>query len=87
MVKRGLGWDELPGSSAARRWWEAFERDSRNRQRLGMVLRLAEQLAARKGATIREFHLAWVYSNKDAMEEVLLYFDEMRLKKQQHAKG
>jgi len=85
MVKRRLGWDEVVPGSPARRWWELIEHE--NRQHLGPVLRVAETLATREGATISEFHLAWVFSKKDDVEEVLLYFDEMRLKKRQRGKG
>ena len=59
-VKRAIGWGATTG--AARRWWEAFEDE--NRHQLGVVLRLAEELAARE-ATISEFFISYVYSNTD----------------------
>ena len=58
-VKRAIGWGETT-MGAARRSWEAFEDE--NRHQLGVVLRLAEELAVRK-ATISEFFIEYVYSN------------------------
>ena len=51
-VKRAIGWGATTGS--ARRWWEAFEDE--NRHQLGVLLRLAQELAARK-ATITKFFI------------------------------
>lgn len=76
-VKASLDWEATTGS--ARKWWDAFERE--NSRRLGMVLRLAEELAARK-ATLTEFFLAYVYSNTDNIQANLHYLDYARLKKE-----
>ena len=75
-VKRAIGWGATTG--AARRWWEAFEDE--NRHQLGVVLRLAEELAARK-ATITKFFMEYVYSNITNIQANLLYLDYSRLKK------
>jgi len=75
-VKRAIGWGATTG--AARRWWEAFEDE--NRHQLGVVLRLAQELAARK-ATITEFFMEYVYSNINNIQANLLYLANTRLKK------
>jgi hypothetical protein len=80
-VKEELGWAGTTGS--ARKWWEAFERENANRAAL--VLRLAEELAAR-GATIAEFFLAYVYSNTDNIQANLHYMDYRRLKEREEEK-
>jgi hypothetical protein len=77
-VKAALDWAGTTGG--ARRWWEAFERD--NSHRLGLVLRLAEELLTRK-ATVTEFFLAYVYSNTDNIQANLHYLDFTRLKKEE----
>ena len=59
-VKTKLDWDNTTGR--ARMWWESLEET--NMGNLDAVLRLAEELAARK-ATITEFFLAYVYSHTD----------------------
>ena len=55
-VKRQLDWDNATGS--ARKWWEAFEEE--NKDRASLLLLLAEELAVRK-ATISEVFMAYVY--------------------------
>jgi type IV secretory pathway TraG/TraD family ATPase VirD4 len=80
-VKKTLDWDNTTGS--ARKWWEAFE--SENKNRLNLVLRLAEELQNRK-ATITEFFLAYVYSNTDNIQANLCYLDYTRLKKEEEKK-
>jgi ATP-dependent Clp protease ATP-binding subunit ClpX len=76
-----LDWTNTTGS--ARKWWEAFENE--NRSRLGLVLRLAEELAQRK-ATITEFFLAYIYSGTDNIQANLHYLDYTRLKKEEQRK-
>jgi hypothetical protein len=49
-VKKNLGWDKTTGSAA--KWWTAFENE--NRERLALVVRLAEELQHRR-ATITDF--------------------------------
>lgn len=80
-VKKALDWENTTGS--ARKWWEAFENE--NKQRMNLVLRLAEELAVRK-ATITEFFLAYVYSNTDNIQANLSYLDYTRLKKEEERK-
>jgi len=80
-VKSKLEWDKTKGS--AKKWWEAFENE--NKERLALVLRLAEELANRK-ATIQEFFLAYVYSNTDNIQANLYYLDYSRLKKEEEKK-
>ena len=77
-VKRAIGWGATTG--AARRWWEAFEDE--NRHQLGLVLRLAQELAARE-ATISEFFISYVYSNIHNIQANIHYFDYSRLKKEE----
>ena len=79
-VKRRLDWDNATGS--ARKWWEAFEGE--NKDRASLVLRLAEELAVKK-ATITEFFLAYVYSNTDNIQANIHYLDYTRLKKEESA--
>lgn len=81
-VKKSLDWDTTNGS--ARKWWLAFEHE--NSHRTAMVLRLAEELAARK-ATVTEFFLAYVYSGTDNIQAVLHYLDYTRLKKKDRNKA
>jgi hypothetical protein len=76
-VKQRLDWSNTTGS--ARKWWEAFEAE--NRERLSLVLRLTEELNARE-TTITEFFLAYVYSNIDNIGGNLHYLDYTRLKRQ-----
>jgi hypothetical protein len=80
-VKSKLDWENTTGS--ARKWWDAFENE--NKQRWNLVLRLAEELANRK-ATITEFFLAYVYSNTDNIQANLSYLDYTRLKKEEERK-
>lgn len=75
MKLKHLGWPETTGS--ARKWWETFETENKNRPAL--IHRLAEELRNRK-ATIAEFFLAYVYSNTDNIQANLHYLDYMRLK-------
>ncbi len=76
-----LDWANTSGS--ARKWWEAFETE--NKERPALVLRLAEELSTRK-ATITEFFLAYVYSNTDNIQANLNYLDYLRLKKEEEKK-
>ncbi len=76
-----LDWNSTTGS--ARKWWLAFENEQAGN--LGIVLRLAEELAWRK-ATITEFFLAYVYSNTDNIQANLHYLDYTRLKKAEEQK-
>lgn len=80
-VKVTLEWDKTSGS--ARKWWQAFENE--NKHRVGLVLRLAEELQIRK-ATITEFFLAYVYSNTDNIQANLCYLDYTRLKREEEKK-
>lgn len=80
-TKKKLDWENTTGS--ARKWWEAFENE--NKHRVGLVLRLAEELSGRK-ATITEFFLAYVYSNTDNIQANLHYLDYTRLKKEEEKK-
>lgn len=77
-LKIGLGWGETTGT--ARRWWETFEHEQRHQ--LGLVLRLAQELAARE-TTISEFSISYVYSNVYCIQANLHYFDYFRLKKEE----
>lgn len=80
-VKSKIDWNNTTGS--AKKWWEAFEQENKNK--LTLVLRLAEELLIRK-ATITEFFLAYVYSNTDNIQANLNYFDYTRLKKEEEKK-
>ncbi len=73
-----LQWNDT--SDGAGKWWKQFEKDNSNRPSL--ILRLVEELAARK-ATINEFYLACVYSNTDNLQANLHYLDYRRLKEQE----
>src|SRR5204863_360698 len=79
-MKKSLDWDNTTG--VAREWWEAFEKQ--NADNPEVVQDLCEKLLKRK-ASITEFFLAYVYSDKDNVEENLKYLDEMR--KQRDAKA
>ena len=76
-VMQKIEWSNTTGS--ARKWWSEFQRE--NRQKLSLILRLAEELASRN-ATVTEFFLAYVYSNTDSIQANLLYLDYTRLKKE-----
>ena len=52
--------DGRDDDESARTFWQAFEDE--NRHQLGVLLRLAQELAARK-ATITKFFIEYVYSN------------------------
>jgi len=80
-VKKKLDWDNTTGS--ARKWWEAFEVENKNR--MNLVLHLAEELQNRR-ATITEFFLAYVYSNTENIQANLCYLDYTRLKKEEDKK-
>ncbi|MCB0338751.1 MAG: type IV secretory system conjugative DNA transfer family protein, partial [Bdellovibrionales bacterium] len=80
-TKNKLEWDKTTGS--ARKWWLAFEKE--NAHRLGLVLRLAEELSIRN-ATITEFFLAYIYSNTDNIQANLSYLDYTRLKREEEKK-
>jgi type IV secretory pathway TraG/TraD family ATPase VirD4 len=71
-IKVKLNWHNTMGS--ARKWWEAFEKE--NATRAPLILRLSEELLARK-ATISDFFLAFVYSNSENVEKNLEYLDQM----------
>jgi hypothetical protein len=76
-VKQGLGWGNTTG--AARQWWQSFEQE--NRDRLDLVLKLAEELAQRQ-VTITEFFQAYTASNTDNIQANLHYLDYLRLKRE-----
>jgi hypothetical protein len=80
-VKKNLAWDTTTGSAA--KWWTAFENE--NRERLALVVRLAEELQHRK-ATITDFFMAAAYSNTDNILANLHYLDYQTLKKSDEAK-
>lgn len=80
-VLERLDWGNTTGS--ARKWWLAFMNE--NKERLRVVLRLAEELEVRR-ATITEFFLAYVYSNTDNIQANLHYLDYTRLKKEDERK-
>ncbi len=71
-----LLWDST--TDAALKWWIAFEED--NQHQRSVVLRLFEELVARK-ATATEFFLAFSYANTESISAVLCYLDFTRLKK------
>lgn len=73
-----IGWQATTGS--ARKWWLAFEAE--NKSRLPLVLRLAEELAARN-ATITELFLCFVYSGTENIQANLHYLDFSRLKREE----
>jgi tetratricopeptide (TPR) repeat protein len=76
IAKQQLDWENTTGS--ARKWWEAFEAE--NTKHLALVLKLALQLVERS-ATIKEFFMAYVYSNTDNIRANLHYLDYTRRKK------
>lgn len=80
-VYEKIQYAETVGS--ARKWWDKFEEE--NRDRTSLVARLAAELAVRD-ATITEFFLAYVYSNTDNIQANLDYLDYSRLKKKEEAK-
>jgi ATP-dependent Clp protease ATP-binding subunit ClpX len=59
-------------STGARRWWDEF--DAMNRERLHVVLRVAEELR-RRGVGLVEFHHAAIGSGTDNIRAVLHYLD------------
>ena len=67
---RELDWENTTGD--ARKWWDAFEDE--NRERIALVLKVAQEIAQR-GATITDFFLAYVYSNTDNIQATLAYLD------------
>jgi hypothetical protein len=75
-VREILDWEHTTGR--ARKWWEAFENE--NSFRTALILRLAEELAARK-TTIAVFFLIHGYGDTDNVQANLDYFDYIRLKK------
>lgn len=80
-LRNKLDWKETTGS--ARKWWLAFENE--NTHRLALVLRLCEELCNRN-ASIKEFFLAYVYSNTDNIQANIHYLDYTRLKKKDEEK-
>ncbi len=84
-VKKRLGWEEPQdwnddNVSSDVKWWRDFEKE--NQDNPGLVLRLAQELDERR-ATIREFYLAYVYSNVDNIQANLHYLDYLRLKRKE----
>lgn len=77
-VKKQIGYKDATGS--AKKWWDAFEGE--NGHRIALVLRLAEELAARD-ASITEYFLAFVYANTRNIMATLHYLDYTRLKKEE----
>ncbi len=65
-----LDWENTTGD--ARKWWEAFEEE--NKTRIALVLKVAQEIAKR-GASITDFFLAYVYSNTDNIQATLAYLD------------
>lgn len=81
LIKADLDWAQTTGS--ARKWWQGFEEENRNR--LALVVRLAEELKARR-ATVTDFFIAFVYSNTDNIQANLHYLDYTRLKRAEEEK-
>lgn len=82
-LRHQLDWDNTTGS--ARKWWQAFEDENKDRKPL--VLKLMQELNGRKPpCTITEFFLAYVYSNTDNIQANLHYLDYTRLKKEEERK-
>ncbi|MGQ0629010.1 MAG: type IV secretory system conjugative DNA transfer family protein [Phycisphaerales bacterium] len=75
-VKKAIGWEKTKGS--ARSWWEALEKENANR--LGIVVRLAEELSVRK-SNVTDFFHAFVYGNCENIQACLHYLDYTTLKK------
>ena len=65
-----LDWENTVGD--ARQWWLAFEEE--NKTRIALVLKVAQEIVKR-GATITDFFLAYVYSNTDNIQATLAYLD------------
>ena len=65
-----LDWENTTGD--AKKWWVAFE--EANKTRVALVLKVAQEIKKR-GATITDFFLAYVYSNTDNIEATLAYLD------------
>lgn len=76
-----LGWNETTGS--ARKWWNAFEAENKNR--LHLILRLAEELNSRESSIV-EFFLTYVESETENIQANLHYLDFRRIKKEEKAK-
>jgi hypothetical protein len=72
-LRAEIGYGALTGN--AKKWWDAIEAENQGRKDL--VLRLAEELAARR-ATINEFFLTYVYSDSDNIQANLHYLDYCR---------
>ncbi|MCB0322619.1 MAG: type IV secretory system conjugative DNA transfer family protein, partial [Bdellovibrionales bacterium] len=70
MKAKHLDWDNTTGD--ARKWWLAFEEENKNR--IALVLKVGEEIQKR-GATITDFFLAYVYSNTDNIQATLAYLD------------
>ncbi len=76
-----LDWENTVGD--ARQWWIAFEEE--NKTRIALVLKVAQEIQKR-GASITDFFLAYVYSNTDNIQATLAYLDyTMQMKQQQQA--
>lgn len=65
-----LDWENTVGD--ARQWWLAFEEE--NKAKIALVLKVAQEIQKR-GATITDFFLAYVYSNTDNIQATLAYLD------------
>jgi type IV secretory pathway TraG/TraD family ATPase VirD4 len=65
-----LDWENTVGD--ARQWWLAFEEE--NKHRIALVLKVAQEIQKR-GATVTDFFLAYVYSNTDNIQATLAYLD------------
>ena len=70
MKTKELDWNNTTGD--ARKWWEAFEEE--NKHRIVLVLKVAQEISKR-GASITDFFLAYVYSNTDNIQATLAYLD------------
>jgi tetratricopeptide (TPR) repeat protein len=75
-LKKDLDWENTNG--VAREWWDG--REEENKKDLATVYRLLENLKARK-ATIKEFFLAYVYSDADVSsdESIIANLERRRL--------
>ena len=75
MKVNDLSWGRA--TETARKWWTMFEGE--NSERPELVKKLADQLKKR-GASISDFFLAYVFSNSDNIQANLHYIDFSRCK-------
>ncbi len=75
-VMKKLEWDNAP-RMAQEQWLRMKGKGERD---LAVLLRLAEELAARN-ATLREFFMSYLHSNTNNLQAILHYLDYARLKK------